>query len=79
MLVYQRVSWGMVEAPVSTLLLQAARVCREGGFVRHGRVAGQLSVSRSLGDHHLKARVCFAVDVYYKNILYIDIHIFLHT
>lgn len=33
---------------------EAARVCREGGFVRHGRVAGQLSVSRSLGDHHLK-------------------------
>jgi len=34
---------------------QAARVCRDGGFVRHGRVAGQLSVTRSLGDHHLKA------------------------
>jgi len=33
---------------------EAARVCRDGGFVRHGRVAGQLSVTRSLGDHHLK-------------------------
>lgn len=35
---------------------QAARVVNDGGFVRFGRVAGQLSVSRSLGDHHLKAR-----------------------
>eukprot|EP00913_Durusdinium_trenchii_P013535 g12706.t1 len=33
---------------------QAARVVNDGGFVRFGRVAGQLSVSRSLGDHHLK-------------------------
>ena len=34
---------------------EAQRVCKEGGFVRHGRVAGQLSVTRSFGDHHLKA------------------------
>lgn len=33
---------------------EAARVVNDGGFVRFGRVAGQLSVSRSLGDHHLK-------------------------
>jgi serine/threonine protein phosphatase PrpC len=33
---------------------EARRVSDEGGFVRHGRVGGQLSVSRSLGDHHLK-------------------------
>ncbi|CAJ1367507.1 unnamed protein product, partial [Effrenium voratum] len=33
---------------------EAARVVCDGGFVRHGRVAGQLSVTRSLGDHHLK-------------------------
>jgi len=33
---------------------EARRVAEEGGFVRHGRVGGQLSVSRSLGDHHLK-------------------------
>lgn len=30
------------------------RVAADGGVVRHGRVGGQLSVSRSLGDHHLK-------------------------
>jgi len=34
---------------------EAARVVRAGGIVRHGRVGGQLSVSRSLGDHHLKS------------------------
>jgi len=34
--------------------LEAKRVVNEGGVVRHGRVGGQLSVSRSLGDHHLK-------------------------
>lgn len=33
---------------------EARRVAEEGGLVRHGRVGGQLSVSRSLGDHHLK-------------------------
>jgi len=33
---------------------EARRITEEGGFVRHGRVGGQLSVSRSLGDHHLK-------------------------
>jgi len=33
---------------------EAQRVVEEGGLVRHGRVGGQLSVSRSLGDHHLK-------------------------
>lgn len=33
---------------------EARRVAQEGGIVRHGRVGGQLSVSRSLGDHHLK-------------------------
>eukprot|EP00931_Biecheleriopsis_adriatica_P089115 TRINITY_DN63297_c0_g1_i1.p1 TRINITY_DN63297_c0_g1~~TRINITY_DN63297_c0_g1_i1.p1 ORF type:complete len:587 (+),score=98.48 TRINITY_DN63297_c0_g1_i1:41-1762(+) len=33
---------------------EAERVVRDGGIVRHGRVGGQLSVSRSLGDHHLK-------------------------
>lgn len=33
---------------------EARRVAQEGGMVRHGRVGGQLSVSRSLGDHHLK-------------------------
>lgn len=33
---------------------EARRVAEEGGMVRHGRVGGQLSVSRSLGDHHLK-------------------------
>jgi len=33
---------------------EARRVAEEGGIVRHGRVGGQLSVSRSLGDHHLK-------------------------
>ncbi|CAE8654985.1 unnamed protein product, partial [Polarella glacialis] len=34
---------------------EAQRVVADGGIVRHGRVGGQLSVSRSLGDHHLKA------------------------
>lgn len=34
---------------------EARRVAQEGGVVRHGRVGGQLSVSRSLGDHHLKS------------------------
>lgn len=34
---------------------EAARVAEEGGIVRHGRVGGQLIVSRSLGDHHLKS------------------------
>mmetsp|Transcript_114644 Transcript_114644/g.324727 ORF Transcript_114644/g.324727 Transcript_114644/m.324727 type:complete len:473 (+) Transcript_114644:65-1483(+) len=34
---------------------EAARIAQEGGMVRHGRVGGQLSVSRSLGDHHLKS------------------------
>lgn len=33
---------------------EARRVVQEGGVVRHARVGGQLSVSRSLGDHHLK-------------------------
>lgn len=33
---------------------EAARIAEEGGMVRHGRVGGQLIVSRSLGDHHLK-------------------------
>lgn len=33
---------------------EARRVSEEGGMVRNGRVGGQLSVSRSLGDHHLK-------------------------
>uniref|UniRef100_A0A7S1MQM9 PPM-type phosphatase domain-containing protein n=1 Tax=Alexandrium catenella TaxID=2925 RepID=A0A7S1MQM9_ALECA len=33
---------------------EAARIAQEGGMVRHGRVGGQLIVSRSLGDHHLK-------------------------
>jgi len=33
---------------------EARRVVEEGGVVRRGRVNGQLSVSRSLGDHHLK-------------------------
>jgi len=33
---------------------EARRVQEEGGMVRHGRVGGQLSVSRSLGDHNLK-------------------------
>jgi len=33
---------------------EARRVAEDGGIVRHGRVGGQLSVSRSLGDHHLK-------------------------
>lgn len=35
---------------------EAERVRREGGVVRNDRVGGQLSVSRSLGDHHLKSR-----------------------
>jgi len=34
---------------------EARRVAQVGGIVRHGRVGGQLSVSRSLGDHHLKS------------------------
>eukprot|EP00927_Polykrikos_kofoidii_P054704 TRINITY_DN4908_c1_g1_i1.p1 TRINITY_DN4908_c1_g1~~TRINITY_DN4908_c1_g1_i1.p1 ORF type:complete len:708 (-),score=92.45 TRINITY_DN4908_c1_g1_i1:94-2217(-) len=34
---------------------EARRVATEGGVVRHGRVGGQLSVSRSLGDHRLKS------------------------
>lgn len=33
---------------------EAKRVTEDGGVVRYGRVGGQLSVSRSLGDHHLK-------------------------
>jgi len=33
---------------------EAARVAQDGGVVRHNRVGGSLSVSRSLGDHHLK-------------------------
>lgn len=40
---------------------EAARVAREGGVVRRGRVGGQLSVSRSLGDHHLKSSGLSAV------------------
>eukprot|EP00930_Biecheleria_cincta_P056787 TRINITY_DN42841_c0_g1_i1.p1 TRINITY_DN42841_c0_g1~~TRINITY_DN42841_c0_g1_i1.p1 ORF type:complete len:529 (-),score=86.81 TRINITY_DN42841_c0_g1_i1:164-1750(-) len=35
---------------------EAERVRQEGGVVRNDRVGGQLSVSRSLGDHHLKSR-----------------------
>lgn len=31
------------------------RIVAEGGSVRRGRVGGQLSVSRALGDHHLKS------------------------
>eukprot|EP00747_Dinoflagellata_sp_TGD_P024012 gnl/TRDRNA2_/TRDRNA2_130244_c0_seq1.p1 gnl/TRDRNA2_/TRDRNA2_130244_c0~~gnl/TRDRNA2_/TRDRNA2_130244_c0_seq1.p1 ORF type:complete len:603 (+),score=59.25 gnl/TRDRNA2_/TRDRNA2_130244_c0_seq1:164-1972(+) len=34
---------------------EARRVVQDGGIVRHGRVGGQLSVSRSLGDHNLKS------------------------
>jgi len=34
---------------------EAKRVQDEGGTVRHARVAGQLSISRSLGDHRLKS------------------------
>jgi len=34
---------------------EAKRIVEEGGIVRRGRVGGQLSVSRSLGDHHLKS------------------------
>lgn len=34
---------------------ETKRVVEEGGIVRHGRVGGQLSVSRSLGDHNLKS------------------------
>jgi serine/threonine protein phosphatase PrpC len=34
---------------------ETKRIEQEGGIVRHGRVGGQLSVSRSLGDHHLKS------------------------
>jgi len=33
---------------------EARRVAEEGGVVRNGRVGGQLSISRSLGDHSLK-------------------------
>lgn len=33
---------------------ETRRVVADGGVVRHGRVGGSLSVSRSLGDHHLK-------------------------
>eukprot|EP00928_Gymnodinium_smaydae_P095924 TRINITY_DN8353_c0_g1_i5.p1 TRINITY_DN8353_c0_g1~~TRINITY_DN8353_c0_g1_i5.p1 ORF type:complete len:604 (+),score=110.31 TRINITY_DN8353_c0_g1_i5:113-1924(+) len=33
---------------------EAQRIAEEGGIVRHGRVGGALSVSRSLGDHSLK-------------------------
>jgi serine/threonine protein phosphatase PrpC len=44
---------------------EAKRVVDEGGIVRHGRVGGQLSVSRSLGDHHLKSSgVSCVPDVY---------------
>lgn len=34
---------------------EVKRVLDEGGSVRRGRVGGQLSVSRALGDHHLKS------------------------
>jgi len=34
---------------------EAKRVQDEGGTIRHARVAGQLSISRSLGDHRLKS------------------------
>jgi serine/threonine protein phosphatase PrpC len=34
---------------------ETKRIQQEGGIVRHGRVGGQLSVSRSLGDHRLKS------------------------
>lgn len=34
---------------------ETKRVIEDGGIVRHGRVGGQLAVSRSLGDHHLKS------------------------
>jgi len=34
---------------------EVRRVTQDGGCVRHGRVGGRLSVSRSLGDHHLKS------------------------
>lgn len=34
---------------------EARRVEAEGGFVTRGRVAGQLAVSRALGDHALKS------------------------
>lgn len=34
---------------------ETARIEREGGVVRNGRVGGCLSVSRALGDHNLKS------------------------
>jgi len=34
---------------------ETKRIVEGGGLVRYGRVGGQLIVSRSLGDHHLKS------------------------
>lgn len=42
---------------------EAAQVRKAGSFVRKGRVAGSLCVSRSLGDHNLKPGVSAVPDV----------------
>ena len=34
---------------------EASRIMKGGGILMNGRVAGQLAVSRALGDHHLKS------------------------
>lgn len=39
-------------------IAEADRVCKSGGFVINNRVNGILSVTRALGDHAMKVRVC---------------------
>lgn len=49
-------SWRVSVDHRPTEITEVKRVEQEGGFVSRGRVAGQLGVSRALGDHALKGQ-----------------------